>query len=108
MGMKMRVFLVGFILLLVACATIVTQPPTAQKLLICAGVNQIYYDRIHKTWLGTHPEVDKYYRAAITLQSDPATLNSLFIQEGIYQSRILNDDELVTEIKRCKRLLPGE
>lgn len=102
----MRLAILAFILLIVACASIVDQPPTAQKLLVCAGVTQVYYDRIHGAWLGNYPEVDKYYRAAITLRSDPETLDTLTIQEGIYQSRVLNDEELVIEVARCKRLLP--
>ena len=106
--MKVRFSILAFILLIVACASIIDQPPTAQKLLICAGVTQVYYDRVNDVWLGNHPEVDKFYRAAITLKSDPGTLNSLFTQEGIYQSRILNDEELAIEINRCNRLLPSE
>lgn len=100
----MKYTALGLVFVMVACVSAI-DIPTAGDLFICAGINQVYYDKILGRSTKMHKEVDVYFMKAVKMQPRDDVLSLLSFQEGMYQARVLNTDQLVSEIKRCQKLL---
>lgn len=104
--MYMKYTILGVVFVAVACASTI-EIPTPNKLLVCAGLTTVYYDRIRNTNMKdvTHPEMFPFYDLAMSLQTEKTPVDDLHYSEGEYQGRVLNDEQLAAEIDRCERML---
>lgn len=100
----MKYTALGLVFVMVACVSII-DIITIDDFVICAGINHVYYDKILGMQMNEHEEVVAYFKEAMKLHPKGKLLNSLAFQEGMYQARVLNIDQLVSEIKRCHKLL---
>lgn len=101
----MKYTILGAVLLTAACASLIDIIPTPNRLMVCAGVNQVYYDRLFGKSMQEHKEVEVYIEEARAWQPEGEPLNQLYFFEGAYQAKVLNPDQLVARVTKCKNLL---